>query len=183
MSILEWISVNKIWLIAAVVVVAVLVVAIVVTVIVHKRKKKRAINDVGKILETIDGYFNDRPDIDKSRRIAVIEQRKDDGAIAVVKIYSQKGKSGKAYIANLVLTPEEHKSLTENSIVGSQVIIGVKQKNGSFKPIFTRELTETEDELSSDELKAVKKGVHNDTPKHKRTYKDKMKRWRRHFRK
>lgn len=186
MNIWEWCTAHSIELIIAAVCVAILIMIIVINLtiaVVHKRKKKSAINDVGKILKTIDGYFNDRPDIDKSRRIAVIEKRKDDGAIAVVKIYSQKGKSGKAYIANLVLTPEEHKSLTENSIVGSQVIIGVKQKNGSFKPIFTRELTETEDELSSDELKAVKKGVHNDTPKHKRTYKNRMSRWRRHFRK
>ena len=180
MNFWEWCAAHSIELIIAAVAVAVLIIVICIAVAIHKRKKK---SEEGKILKTIDGYFNDRPDIDKTRRVVVIEQRKDDGAVAVVKIYSQKDRKGKAFIANLILTPEEHKALTENSIVGSQVIIGVKQKNGAFKPIFTRELTETGDELTEEELKTVKKGVHNDTPKHRQTYRTKMKRWRRHFRK
>lgn len=178
MNIGEWCAAHSVELIIAAVAVAVLIIVICIAVAVHKRKKK---SEEGKILITIDGYFNDRPDINKTRRVAVIEQRKDDGAVAVVKIYSQKDKKGKAFIANLILTPEEHKELTENSIVGSQVFVGVKRKDGTYKPIFTRELTETDDELTEEELKSVKKGVHNDTPKHRKTYKNRMARWRKHF--
>lgn len=136
---------------------------------------------LGKIYKTTDGYFNSKPKIDKPRRVAVIDQRRDDKAVAVVKIFSEEGKSGKSFIANLTLTPEEHKSLTKNSRVGNQVYIGVKQPDGSFKPILTRDLEYTGDELTSGELKTVKSEIQNDEKKHRKTYKKKMRRWKRHF--
>ena len=179
MKVLEWCAAHWIALLVAGISITVLTVVFIVT-IVRKRRKKSAVK---KILKTTDGYFNDKPAIDKTRRVAVVEQRKDDGALAVVKLYSQKGRKGSAFIANLVLTPEEHAALTENSIVGSQVIIGVKKQDGTFKPIFIRELEETDDQLTDQELMKVKKGVHNDNPKHRKTYKNKMKKWRHHFKK
>lgn len=148
--------------------------------IARERKKQ---SEIKKIFRTTDGYFNERFDITKPRNVAVIDQRKDDGAVAVVKVFSKKDRSGRAYISDLELTPEEHKALTEKSIIGSQVIIGVKQRNGTFKAILTRELQATEDELTDEELKQVKKNVHNDTPEHRKTYKRKMKRWKNHFKK
>lgn len=138
-----------------------------------KRTKKTS--DVKKIYKTTDGMFTGRPDIDKSRRVATVAQRKDDGALAVVKIYSKKDRNGKAYIDKLVLKPEEHTSLTEDSIVGSKVLVGVKvkTKNGEeFKPIFERDLSDTGDRLTRKEHKAVKKGVRN---------KGTVKKWRKHF--
>lgn len=180
MNIWEWCTAHSFELIIASVAVAILIIIFGVAVWVHKRKKKSA---DGKIYKTTEGFLGDYPLNKKRRRVAVVEQREDDGAVAIVKIFSKKGRNGKAFIANLILTPEEHKSLTENSIVGSQVIIGIKQKNGTYKPIFTRELTETGDALTEEEMEAVKKGVHNDTPQHRETYKKRMKRWRRHFRK
>lgn len=138
-----------------------------------KRTKKSS--DVKKIYKTTDGMFTGRPDIDKPRRVATVAQRKDDGALAVVKIYSKKDRNGKAYIDKLVLKPEEHTSLTEESIVGSKVLVGVKvkTKNGEeFKPLFRGDLVDTGDRLTTKEHKAVKKGVRN---------KGTVKKWRKHF--
>ena len=73
------------------------------------RKKKKT--DVKKIYKTTDGIFTGRADIDKPRRVAAIEQRKDDGALAVVKIRSRKGKGGKSYITGLVLKPKVRKGV------------------------------------------------------------------------
>ena len=58
-------------------------------------KKK---SDVGKIYQTTDGFFNDKPHIKKPRRVVALQQRKDDGAIVVSKIYSKEEKKGTAYI-------------------------------------------------------------------------------------
>ena len=79
------------------------------------------------------------------------------------------------YIDKLVLKPEEHTSLTEESIVGSKVLVGVKvkTKNGEeFKPLFRGDLVDTGDRLTTKEHKAVKKGVRN---------KGTVKKWRKHF--
>ena len=75
-------------------------------------KPKKQKSDVRKIYKTTDGYFTRSDKNTKPRRVAVVKQRKDDGAMAVVKIYSKKDKSGKAYVEKLVLKPENHSSLT-----------------------------------------------------------------------
>lgn len=140
-------------------------------------KAKKTKSDVRKIYKTTDGFFTGRSDIDKTRRVAAVEQRKDDGALAVVKVYSKKGKDGKAYIDKLVLLPDEHSSLTEESIVGTKLYVGVKEKTKAgerFKPIFRGDLTETDDALTKKEHKAVKRGIRN-----KKT----VKRWKKHFKK
>ncbi len=148
-------------------------------------KPKKKESAVKKIYVTTDGYFNNRSDIKKSRLIAVIEQRKDDGALAVVKIYSEDGKEqkiGKTFIPGLVLTPENHPALTQNSIIGRQVTIGVKRINQD-KPIclYPDDFCETGDALTNKEYKKVKKEVHNDDPKHRKTFKEKIKKWLKHF--
>jgi hypothetical protein len=142
-----------------------------------KRKQAK-----GKIYKTTDGFFNNKERIKKKRRVAVIDQRKDDGAVAVVKIYSKKDKEGKAYIQNLTLYPQDHSSLTEESIVGSQVILGIRTDN-KFKALYTTDFTQTDDELTKKELKAVNKGVHNDNKAHRATYNKKMHKWKKHFKK
>lgn len=149
-------------------------------------KKPKKGSDVKKIYKTTDGMLTNRPDIDKPRRVAAIDQRKDDGALAVVKIRSRKGKGGKSYIKEVVLRPENHTSLTEESIVEKRVYIGVKIKteNGTtFKPIFERDLSDTGDRLTNKEYRKVKKGVSGETKQHKQTYKRKMKMWHNHFKK
>lgn len=139
--------------------------------------KKGKGSDVKKIYKTTDGLFTGRTDITKPRRVAAIEQRKDDGALAVVKIYSKKGRDGKLYIDKLVLKPEDHGSLTEDSIVGSKLLVGIKTKTESgeeYKPLFERDFTETGDRLTKKEHKAIKKGIRN---------KGTAKKWRKHFKK
>lgn len=138
-------------------------------------------SDVGKILETTDGYFNNRPDIKKPRKVVAVDQRKDDGALAVAKIYSKKGKSGEPYIDNLILKPKNHPSLREDSIVGKTVKIGVKQSDTKFKPIYKSDFKETNDRLTKKELHKVQDGVNSNSRKHKETYKNTLNRWHNHF--
>lgn len=142
-----------------------------------KKKRPSKKGDVRKIYKTTDGYFTQTPNIKKKRRVAVIDQRKKDGALAVAKIYSKKGKSGKAYVNDVVLKPEKHSSLTEDSVVGSQVIIGTKGKEKKFNAIYKGDLEPTNDKLTKKEHRAVKKAVHNDTKAHRKTYKKKMRKW------
>lgn len=146
-------------------------------------KKKES--TVRKIFKTTDGNLGGKPKIKKPRNVAAVDQRKIDGAVAVVKISSKSGKEekiGKTFIPNLDLSPNEHPALTEPSIVGRQVIIGIKDGE-SFKPIYTSDLTKTGDKLSRRELRAIRKAVHNDTKQHRKTYKKKMKKWRKGFKK
>lgn len=138
---------------------------------------------VKKIYATTDGYFNNKPRQKKPRYVAVVDQR-DDGAVAVVKIYSKGDKEQKgtnAYIKDLTLSPNEHTVLKEDSIVGNQFIIGVKQTDGSFKPIHTRDFNATNDKLTTQEHKKIKENVQNDTIQHRSTHKRKMEKWHSHF--
>lgn len=142
-----------------------------------KEKRPRKKGDVRKIFKTTDGYFTQNPNIKKKRRVAVVDQRKKDGALAVAKIYSKEGKSGKAYVENIVLKPENHSSLTKDSLVGSQVIIGTKGRDKKFNAIYKGDLESTDDKLTKKEHRAVKKAVHNDTKEHRKTYEKKMQKW------
>lgn len=145
-------------------------------------KPKKTKSSVRKIYKTTDGYLSGRADIKKPRRVAVIDQRKDDGALAVVKIYSKKGKQGKNFLKKPVLKPKKHPSLSEPSIVGKQVHIGVKDGN-TFKPIQERDLKPTGDKLTFWEKLLILFGVRGKTKAHKKTHKAKMKKWRNHFKK
>lgn len=141
---------------------------------------------VRKIYKTTDGYFTARPDIKKPRRVAAIDQRKDDGALAVVKIHSKKDKNGNHYVDKVVLKPEKHCSLTEDSIVESRVYIGVKEETPEgylYKPIYPADLIDTGDKLNHTELQGIKKGAGGSTRKNRKTYKKTMRKWRNHFRK
>ncbi len=154
-----------------------------------KKKKDNDLNDVvQQILKTTDGFLGNRPDIKKPRNVVVVEQRKDDGAIAVAKISSKQGKEekiGKNFIPDLVLDPKTHGSLTEDSIVSRQVIVGVKRidKNGQEfrQSIFPNDMTETGDKLTDEELEKVRKEVHNDDPKHRKSFIEKLRKWFNHF--
>ena len=72
---------------------------------------------------------------------------------------------------------EKHSSLTKDSIVGSQVIIGTKNKKKAFQTIQARDLEPTGDRLTKKEHRSIKKAVHNDTKEHRKTYKKKMRKW------
>lgn len=144
------------------------------------RRKKP---DVGKIYKTTDGYFNNNPHAKKDRRVVVVEQRKDDKAVAVAKIASKAGKEekiGKYYIPDLTLKPQKHSSLTEDSIVSRRVHISVK-KDKKHTALYTDGFYDTKDKLSKSELKKVQKGVQNDNPSHRKTHKNTIKKWKKHF--
>lgn len=178
----KWCEANALWLIIAAIIVAVLILIICIIVAVRKGKKKSAVK---KIFKTTDGYLNGYPRIKKPRNVAAVEQRKKDGAVALVKIYSKEGKEekiGKTFIPDLELNPEEHSALTKTSIVGRQVIVGIKDGD-TFRPIYTADLTNTDDKLTSNELRKIRKAVHNDTKQHRKTHKKKMRRWRKGFKK
>lgn len=131
--------------------------------------------------KTTDGFLGGKPHIKKPRTVAATEQRKADGAIAVVKISSKEGKEekiGKDFIPDLELNPQDHTALTETSIVSRQVIFGVKDGD-KFKPLYTSDLTETGDKLTEQELKKINKEVHNTLKKHRKTYEKKKQKWKR----
>lgn len=137
--------------------------------------------DVRKIYQTTDGYFNDRLDIKKTRKVAVIHQR-DDKAVVVVKLYSKKNKVGNAYIENLVLYPEKHKSLSEETLIGNSLIYG-KSVNGKKHKIDPNDFTYTEDKLTHTEYHKIRCKVNADTRQHKKTRNKTIKRWKSHFKK
>ena len=143
--------------------------------------KKNRESDIRKIYETTDGYFTGNSSIDKRRRVAVIEQRKDDGALAVSKIHSKDGKTSKRFIEGLVLYPKDHTSLTKDSVMESKVHIGVKNGQGSFNPIYARDLVSTNDRLTKKEHRAARRGAGGSTKKNKQTHKRKIRNWRNHF--
>ena len=137
-----------------------------------------------KLYLTTDGFFTDRPDIRKERTVAEVLRRNSDGAIAVVKIYSKEGKEekiGKTFIPGLVLKPEDHPTLTEDSIVGREVFFGVKQQNGQYRAFYASDFQSTEDSLSITELQKILREVHNDAANHRATYENKRRNWRNHF--
>ena len=155
------------------------------------RKRTRHKSDVGRIFWTNDGYFSQHanPKKTKQRPVAVVDQRKKDGALAVTKLHTKDGKSGKGCIEGLVIKESAHPSLKNDSIVERRVIIGTK-KNGAksdaeknHRPIFKGDLTPTMDKLTKSEMKAVFKGIQNDTPEHRATHKRTMKKWHKGFKK
>ena len=145
------------------------------------RRKKKVVK---KIYKTTDGIFNGRDDIRKPRPVAVVDQR-DDGALAVLKIHTKKGKDGKMYIDKLVLTPSKHSSLTEDSILEKRVYIGITKKGEGnvHLPIYSRDLEDMNDELTQKEYRQVMKGLKGDTRDKKNKHKKKMKKWHKHFKK
>lgn len=141
-------------------------------------------SDVRKIYQTTDGYFTQNPNITKHRRVAVIKQRKDDGALAVAKIYSEdEKKKGVQYIEGLVLSPKKHKSLTRNSIVGSKAIVGTKSKDGTYKAIQSRDLEYTRDKLTKKEHRHIINNLGGGVEKYKKTNENLLKNWDNHFKK
>lgn len=146
-------------------------------------KQKKQKSDVRKIYKTTDGHLAENERSKKPRRVAVVKQRKDDGAMAVVKIYSKKDKSGKAYVEKLVLKPENHSSLTEDSIVGRRVYVGTKNKSGEYTPIFKGDLQETDDKLTRREHCIVMRQADGATKQNRKTLKKTLGAWKKHFKK
>ena len=145
------------------------------------KKKKRS--SVGKIYKTTDGNLGNKSKSKKPRNVIAVEQRKSDGAIAVAKIHSKKGKNAAArskYIQGVTLSPNKHPALKEPSIVEKRAIFG-KKGGKDFRPIHARDLEPTGDKLKGKELRAVRKGIQNDTKEHRESYEKTKKRWQKGF--
>lgn len=141
-----------------------------------KRSKKK------KIFTTTDGFLSNNKRNKKKRRVVVVEQRKSDGALAVSKIHSKEGKDEKNCVDNLILSPNKHNSLIEDSIVETRVIFGIKEDD-AYKPIYQGDMVETNDSLSFTEFQKLKKEAGGKTKKNKKTYKNTLKRWKKRFKK
>ena len=116
--------------------------------------------------------------------MAVVDQRKDDGALALVKIHSEEGKKPNVYIEGVVLTTSEHSALKEVSIIENRVYYGIKRKeNGQVVriPIYKGDLTATDDRLTDSELEKVNKGIQGKTTEKQEKHKAKMQKWHNHF--
>ncbi len=135
--------------------------------------------DIRKIYNTTDGYFNDRPDIKKPRKVVALKQRKDK-AIIVSKIHSKREKKGNNFINNIILSPKKHKSLSEDSIISNRIIYGKKSKNG-YSAIYPNDLIYADDKLSKKEYRKTLRKINADTKQHKKTKKNTIKKWKNHF--
>lgn len=140
---------------------------------------------VGKIYKTTDGNLGGDRTNTKSRSVIAIQQRRSDGAVAVTKVHSKKGKNPSdrsKYIQGIELTPKKHPALKKPSIVEKRAIFGQKEGK-TYKPIRIRDLEDTGDKLKGKELRKVRKGIQNDTKDHRKTYKKTVKRWKKRFKK
>jgi len=136
--------------------------------------------DIRKIYKTTDGYLGGKDKIKKPRLIIVIEQR-DDKAVGVVKLFSKDGKKNNSTISNVEILPNKNrKSITKVSLVGSRLHIGRKNGN-NFEPLYTMNFYDTKEKISLVELFNIKSNIQNDTKEHRRLYKSKVKRWKKHF--
>lgn len=162
--------------------IAIVILTIILIILIIRYILKKIKPDVGKFYKTTDGFFNNRDDITKPRTVVVIDQRIDDQAIAISKVYSKKNRSGKAY-QDLTLHPEDHPSLTEDSLVGTSIQIGRKIGKDDYKAIYPSDLQSLNDKLSNIELHKVKNGIGGTDKKHKQTAKRKLKKWKKHFKK
>lgn len=146
-----------------------------------KGSKGKRKSDVRKIYKTTDGYFTQNPSNRKPRSVAVIKQRKDDGALAVCKIHSKDGKNEKRKVQGLTLSPKKHKSLKVDSVVSSNPIVATKDKAGKFKPIFKGDLSSTGDKLTKKEHRRIMKNLGGGVEKHKKTSNELLQNWDNHF--
>lgn len=142
----------------------------------HKKSKQRS--DVGKIMRTTDGYFAGNSANRKKRNVVVLAQRKDDGALAVVKLHRKQDKHTNI-LKRFLLRARKHPALTADSVTETRVYVGNKTQN----PITKGDLTDTGDKLTWWEKFKLKRRAGGNTRKHRRTTRRKLKRWRKHFKK
>ncbi len=144
---------------------------------IFKRKKTAKRGDFYK---TTDSFLRGKENVGKKRTVVVYDKRKDDGALAVSKIYSKKNKNKKNLIDDLTLTPKKHKSLTEDSAIGTRVVWGTK--NGKdFKPIYSSDMQKVNDKLTRSERKKYIKNAGGKEEKHKQTLRTTTDKWKKHF--
>ena len=138
--------------------------------------------DVKQIYKTTDGYLSGNARNKKPRHVVVVDQRVDDGALAVSKIHSKEGKKGDWHIKHLTLKPKKHESLTKPSAVEHRVIVGVKEPGTKrYKPIKSRDMQKTNDRVTNCEYKRIKRGLGGKTRANRTTAKNTLAKWHNHF--
>lgn len=147
-----------------------------------KPKAKTDKPDTQKIYKTTDGYLGGDSKNKKPRHVVVVDQRKDDGALAVSKIHSKEGKKDDCHIKHLTLKPKKHESLTKPSAVEHRVIVGVKEPGTKkYKPINSRDMQKTNDRVTNREYKKIKRGLGGKTRANRTTAKNTLAKWHNHF--
>ena len=138
--------------------------------------------DVKQIYKTTDGYLGGDSKNKKPRHVVVVDQRVDDGALAVSKIHSKEGKKGDCHIKHLTLKPKKHESLTKPSAVEHRVIVGVKEPGTKkYKPINSRDMQKMNDKVTNCEYKKIKRGLGGKTRTNRITAKNTLAKWHDHF--
>ena len=113
----------------------------------------------------------------------MVKQRKRDGALAVAKIHTPEGKKSENFVKGVVLKPENHSSLKKDSVVSKKIIVGTKDKDKNYKPIYKGDLVDTGDKLTKKEHRKILKGAGGTDKEHHKSEKKKVKRWEQGFRK
>lgn len=135
--------------------------------------------DLGKIYTTTDGYFANNSANKKKRHVLVVDQRKSDGAVAVSKLHSQKPNQ-KNCLKKPILSAQKHEVLTADTVVEKRVIRGVK-RDGQYKAIYTRDMTETQSRLGIFEFLQVKVRVRGRNGKERATFRKTNRKWHNGF--
>lgn len=135
-------------------------------------KKK---NHIGKIYTTYDGITNGNKNIKKKRKVVVVDQSNDD--LAISKLHEYKEDRIDYSLPDIIISPENHPSLSKDSLVENKVFYGIKDsKNSNWRTIKIDDLNkrrdgssynEPKDQLTNIELIKVKKAVKKETNKSK----------------
>ena len=132
--------------------------------------------DKRKIYKTYDGFFNFRKDIRKPRHVVVLHQR-DDKAVTLARFHSA-DEVHTNVIPNYVIKKGTYNALTKDSLVENKLIIGRKKEK-----IMPSDMEYTGEKLRFRDYWFIKRKVNADTKQHKKTKKNTIKSWKRHFKK
>lgn len=144
---------------------------IVIFILIKKRK-----NHIGEIHTTYDGLTNGRKHVKKKRKVVIVDQNLND-ELVVSKLHEYDESRVPYSIPDVVLKPDDHPSLTKNTLIENKTMYGFKQENGKYKTIVIDDLDKkpdgtsyenTFDKLTIDELNKVNKHVKKERKKSKR---------------
>lgn len=129
------------------------IILIIIGIILFFLENKNNKTTIGKIYKVTDGYFSFSKTSKKPRRVIVVDERRD-GALAVVKLYSKENKNPEHYLAAPILSTNNHKSLTKDTILDRNIKIS-RRKNKKIKLIKENNLKSLNDKLSFNEMKTM----------------------------
>lgn len=137
-----------------------------------------------KIYKTTDGYLNNKPKIRKPRNVVVVDQR-DDKALAIVKIYSKKTHNNSNHVKKVIIKPiKSRKSIIKDSVIENKVYISRKVVTDNitkYELFYPSNFIETKESLSLFEFFKLKYFLQNNNKQQRKKYKNKIKKWKNHF--